>query len=142
MTDYELNFSLKIEEMLSGIADPAYRCLVVEVKDLREEFRLQSVLEFEMFEVINVLLKRNAELRFVQPLDVDTLINDAVHLFQQQTNSNEPFKDFYSLPISLVGGSTGYMIRVIINSLFDAKMDKPDEIDGNINTNNDICKIS
>ncbi len=32
MTDYELNFSLKIEEMLSGIADPAYRCLVVEVE--------------------------------------------------------------------------------------------------------------
>lgn len=33
MTDYELNFSLKIEEMLSGIADPAYRCLVVEVSE-------------------------------------------------------------------------------------------------------------
>ena len=31
MTDYELNFSLKIEEMLSRIGDPAYRCLVVEV---------------------------------------------------------------------------------------------------------------
>ncbi len=31
MTDYELNFSLKIEEMLSRISDPAYRCLVVEV---------------------------------------------------------------------------------------------------------------
>lgn len=34
MTDYELNFSLKIEEMLSGIFDPAYRCLVVEVKNI------------------------------------------------------------------------------------------------------------
>ncbi len=34
MTDYELNFSLKIEEMLSRISDPAYRCLVVEVKSL------------------------------------------------------------------------------------------------------------
>jgi hypothetical protein len=31
MTDYELNFSLKIEDMLSRISDPAYRCLVVEV---------------------------------------------------------------------------------------------------------------
>ncbi len=31
MTDYELNFSLKIEEMLSGVSDPAYRCLVVEL---------------------------------------------------------------------------------------------------------------
>jgi hypothetical protein len=34
MTDYELNFSLKIEEMLSRISDPAYRCLVVEVNEI------------------------------------------------------------------------------------------------------------
>lgn len=95
-----------------------------------------------MFEAINVLLKRNAELRFLQPLDVDVLINDAVKLFQQQNNSNDPFEEFYSLPISLVGGSTGYMIRVIINSLFDVKIDKSDGIDGNNNANNDICKIS
>ena len=38
MTDYELNFSLKIEDMLSRIADPAYRCLVVEVNALTSSF--------------------------------------------------------------------------------------------------------
>ncbi len=38
MTDYELNFSLKIEEMLSRISDPAYRCLVVEVNYFFVEF--------------------------------------------------------------------------------------------------------
>lgn len=95
-----------------------------------------------MFEAINVLLKRNAELRFYQSLDVDELINDAVKLFQQQTNSTEPLKDFYSLPISLVGGSTGYMIRVIINCLFNANIDKTDATDGNMTTNKDVCKIS
>ncbi|CAF4917165.1 unnamed protein product, partial [Rotaria sp. Silwood1] len=96
MTDYELNFSLKIEEMLSRISDPAYRCLVVEI-----------------FELINVLLKRNPELRFTQTLDADYLISEAVKLYQQQTNSIDPFKDFYHLPMQLVDGSTGYMVRVL-----------------------------
>ncbi|CAF3812169.1 unnamed protein product [Rotaria magnacalcarata] len=96
MTDYELNFSLKIEEMLGRLLDPVYRCLVV-----------------EMFESINVLLQRNPELCFVQPLDVDYLISDAVKLFEQQTKSLDSLKDFYNLPISLVGGSTGYMIQVV-----------------------------
>ncbi|CAF0813582.1 unnamed protein product [Adineta steineri] len=125
MTDYELNFSLKIEEMLSRISDPAYRCLVV-----------------EMFELINVLLKRNSELRFTETLDVDYLINEAVKLYQQQTNSKDPYKDFYNLPIQLVGGSTGYMVRVIINYLFNANIQKADGIDLNMSTNTDICKIS
>ncbi|CAM4773498.1 unnamed protein product [Rotaria magnacalcarata] len=96
MTDYELNFSLKIEEMLGRLLDPVYRCLVV-----------------EMFESINVLLQRNPELCFVQPLDADYLISDAVKLFEQQTKSLDSLKDFYNLPISLVGGSTGYMIQVV-----------------------------
>ncbi|CAF0730666.1 unnamed protein product [Adineta ricciae] len=125
MTDYELNFSLKIEEMLSRISDPAYRCLVV-----------------EMFELINVLLKRNSELRFTQILDVDYLINEAVKLFQQQTNSNDPFQHFYNLPIQLVGGSTGYMVRVIINYLFNANLQNVDTTELNAANNTDICKIS
>ena len=31
MTQYELNFSLLVEQMLSKIADPAYRQIIVEV---------------------------------------------------------------------------------------------------------------
>lgn len=95
-----------------------------------------------MFELINVLLKRNSELRFVQTLDVDFLINEAVNLYQQQTNSKDPLKDFYDLPIQLVGGSTGYMVRVIINYLFNANIEKADHIDLNTDNNTDICKIS
>ena len=95
-----------------------------------------------MFELINVLLKRNAELRFVQTLDVDYLINEAVKLYQQQSNSNEPLKDFYTLPIQLVGGSTGYMVRVIINYLFNANTQKADLTDLYMSSNADICKIS
>jgi hypothetical protein len=95
-----------------------------------------------MFEAINVLLKRNSELHFIQPLDVDYLINEAVKLFQQRTNSKDSYKDFYNLPISLVGGSTGYMIQVIINFLFNANLQKSDGIDGNMGANIDICKIS
>jgi hypothetical protein len=31
MTDYELNFSIKIEEMLSKIDEPVFRQIIVEV---------------------------------------------------------------------------------------------------------------
>ena len=55
-----------------------------------------------------------------RPLPPSNLINEAVKLYQQQTNSKDPYKDFYNLPIQLVGGSTGYMVRVIINYLFNA----------------------
>ena len=95
-----------------------------------------------MFELINVLLKRNSDLRFTQVLDVDYLINEAVKLFQQQTNSNDPFQDFYNLPIQLVGGSTGYMVRVIINYLFNANLQNVDTTELNATNNTDICKIS
>lgn len=95
-----------------------------------------------MFEIINVLLKRNAELRFTETLDIDYLIREAVNLYQQQTKSTDPFKDFYNLPIQLVGGSTGYMIRVIINYLFNANMNKVDSIDLSSVPSADICKIS
>jgi hypothetical protein len=95
-----------------------------------------------MFEGINVLLKRNSELCFIKPLDVDYLISEAVKLFQQQTNSQNAYQDFYHLPISLVGGSTGYMIQVIINYLFNASIQKTDLVDLNTEANTAICKIS
>lgn len=95
-----------------------------------------------MFELINVLLKRNAELRFTQTLDIDYLIQEAVKLYQQQTNSSDPYKDFYNLPMQLVGGSTGYMVRVIINYLFNANLQNADNIDLSMISNADICKIS
>jgi hypothetical protein len=95
-----------------------------------------------MFELINVLLKRNSELRFTQVLDVDYLINEAVKLFQQQTDSPDAFQDFYNLPMQLVGGSTGYMVQVIINYLFNANLQKVDTADQNTANTTDICKIS
>ena len=95
-----------------------------------------------MFELINVLLKRNSELRFIQPLDVDYLINEAVDLYHQQNKSKDPMKDFYHLPMQLVGGSTGYMVRVIINYLFNANIQKADLTDLYTSSNTDICKIS
>jgi hypothetical protein len=91
-----------------------------------------------MFEAINVLLKRNNELRFVQPLDVDHLINEAVRLFQQQSQSADSLNDFYDLPMKLVGGSTGYMIRAIIHYLFNSNVPK----DGGQELTNDACQIS
>lgn len=95
-----------------------------------------------MFESINVILERNPELCFIQPLDVDILINEAVKLFQQQTNTEDGFNGFYNLSITLVGGSTGYMIQAIINYLFNAQTEKLDASDLNASANTNICKIS
>ena len=36
MTQYELNFSLLVEQMLSKITDPAYRQMIVEVRSLTD----------------------------------------------------------------------------------------------------------
>ena len=92
-----------------------------------------------MFEAINVLLHRNNELRFIQLLDVDYLISEAVKLFQQETGSEQASTDFSNLPARLVRGSTGYMIRAIINHLFNANIQQvdmnPEEVTG-------ACKIS
>jgi hypothetical protein len=95
-----------------------------------------------MFELINVLLKRNSELRFIQTLDVDYLITEAVKLYQQQTHVKDALKEFCGLPIRLVGGSTGYMVRVIINYLFNAKIPTADLGDLYLGSQTDICKIS
>ena len=92
-----------------------------------------------MFEAINVLLHRNNELRFVQPLDVDFLIGESVKLFQQQSGSEQASKDFSNLPARLVRGSTGYMIRAIINHLFNANIQQADVNPEEIK---DACKIS
>lgn len=91
-----------------------------------------------MFESIYVLLKRNSELRFILPLDVDNLLKDAVNLFKEQTGSKQPYSDFYNLPMTLVCGSTGYMIRSIINHLFNSNIQKAD---GNQSTL-EVCQIS
>lgn len=92
--------------------------------------------------MVYVLLKRNSELRFIQPLDVDFLLGETVKLFEQQTNSKEPFHDFYNLPRTLVRGSTGYMIRAIINHLFNANVQKSDVFDVSFDSVIEGCKIS
>ncbi len=57
MTDYELNFSIKIEEMLSKIAEPVLRQIIV-----------------EMFVIIYTILCRNPELQFTQVIEIDKVI--------------------------------------------------------------------
>ena len=57
MTDYELNFSLKVEQMLSKIEHPIYRQMVV-----------------EMFVIMNTILCRNPEFQFEDTIDVEKVI--------------------------------------------------------------------
>lgn len=42
MTDYELNFSIKVEEMLSKIDEPVFRQIVVEVILLNSKLKKSS----------------------------------------------------------------------------------------------------
>jgi hypothetical protein len=54
MTDYELNFSIKIEEMLSKIKEP-----------------LQRQISVEVFVIIYSILNRNPELEFGQVIEIN-----------------------------------------------------------------------
>lgn len=54
MTDYELNFSIKVEEMLSKIDEPVFRQIVV-----------------ELFVIIYTILCRNPELQFTKVIELD-----------------------------------------------------------------------
>lgn len=63
MTRSELTFSLLVEEMLNHIQMPEYRQLIV-----------------ELLCIVSVILGRNPELTFDQPLDLEQLIKDAAHM--------------------------------------------------------------
>ncbi len=101
MTQYELNFSLLVEQMLSKIVDPAYRQIIVEVRTATafqiltqhalnffekcgfvhlSSFLIlpkcssdtnRDVSKFQCFMVLSTILERNKELSFKGSVDLD-----------------------------------------------------------------------
>lgn len=76
MTQYELNFSLLVEQMLSKIVDPAYRQIMVEVTLLPLVtfvcLNAQLIIQlFQSFMVVSTILERNPELSFKKPVEMD-----------------------------------------------------------------------
>ena len=103
MTDYELNFSIKIEEMLSEIDEPVFRQIVV-----------------EMFVIIYTILCRNPELQFTRVIEVDKMVNQAIDLYciDKKLPSSSRMS-FFNERASITSGTTAYLSRVCIENLLD-----------------------
>ncbi|XP_071957802.1 phosphorylase b kinase regulatory subunit beta-like [Antedon mediterranea] len=117
MTITDLNFALRIEEMLSRIKHPEYRQIIV-----------------ELLTVISTILKRNPELEFSEKVDMDAIINDALNEFQkdQQTSESKP-EAFYNTPTLGVNGTTSYMSKVVVKVLLNGCIDSHQS---------DLCTVS
>ncbi|KIH68414.1 hypothetical protein ANCDUO_01260 [Ancylostoma duodenale] len=98
MTEFELTFSYKIEEMLSRIAHPEYRQLLV-----------------ELLSVVATILERNPEVTFTSgPFDCDVLIKKAFYLYadQQNISNKEDLTPFYQLEnISTTTSTATYLTK-------------------------------
>jgi phosphorylase kinase alpha/beta subunit len=122
MTQYELNFSLLVEQMLSKIVDPAYRQIMVET-----------------FMVVATILQRNTELSFKESVDMDKLVQEAFMLFQSDRSlyEGEEKKDdmnlFYSTGPNVHRGTTTYIAKAVVNHLLEGEVSAVDE---------NLCSIS
>ncbi|XP_005099610.1 phosphorylase b kinase regulatory subunit beta isoform X2 [Aplysia californica] len=111
MTMYELNFSLLVEQMLSKIADPSYRQLMVEA-----------------FMVVSTILERNPELMFHQSANMDKIIQEAYEDFQQDLNRMEgrekqdDMHRFFNTPPNVRYGTTAYIAKAVIKNLLDGDL--------------------
>ncbi|ELT96852.1 hypothetical protein CAPTEDRAFT_4204 [Capitella teleta] len=117
MTEYELNFSLLVELMLSKIADPAYRQIIVEA-----------------FMVVATLLDRNPELSFSKPVDMDKIVNEAFEMFQKDRSQREEeekqdsMNSFYNSPANLKHGTTSYIARAALNLLLEGEINRTQDL--------------
>jgi phosphorylase kinase alpha/beta subunit len=115
MTDYELNFSIKVEEMLSKINEPVLRQIVV-----------------EMFVIIHTILCRNPELKFTKAIEVEKMVEQAIHLYASDKNLvNSAHISFYNEKQSINSGTTAYLSRVCIEYLLKSSI-----LTGPLNTSN------
>ena len=125
MTDYELNFSIKIEEMLSKIEEPVMRQMIV-----------------EMFVIIYTILCRNPELKFNQVIEMDKMVEKAIELYCSDKKMDKIDRNaFFNECTSINNGTSAYLSRICIEKLLkSSSFDlEPDSLD-TINELN--CRIS
>jgi phosphorylase kinase alpha/beta subunit len=127
MTDYELNFSIKVEEMLSEIDEPVFRQICI-----------------EMFVIIYTILCRNPELKFTQVIEVDKLVEQAIGLYSKEMNLPESSPlAFYNEKSSINTGTSAYLSRVCIEHLLKTPTTKTTTNVGvNDPLNEASCKLS
>jgi len=103
MTANEVEFSLRVEEMLSSIKKPEFR---------------QSIVE--LLTVIATILDRNPELEIQQCIDLDELLGEAIRLFQNDpTTEDKDEMAFYNLGQADRAGTMAYYARAIVNKLLE-----------------------
>uniref|UniRef100_A0A9J2P4L3 Phosphorylase b kinase regulatory subunit n=1 Tax=Ascaris lumbricoides TaxID=6252 RepID=A0A9J2P4L3_ASCLU len=104
MTQFELTFAYKIESMMSVIAHPEYRQVLV-----------------ELLCIVAVILERNRELLFAGKLDCDRLVRTAFCRYceEQGISDRNDMTPFYQLDDSdLTARSTAnYLVRTVIDVL-------------------------
>ncbi|VDI71727.1 phosphorylase kinase alpha/beta subunit [Mytilus galloprovincialis] len=111
MTMYELNFSLLVEQMLSKIADPAYRQIIVEA-----------------FMVVSTMLKRNPEVTFDQAANMDKIIQDSFEDFQRDkakdkgSEKQDDMRIFFNTPPNVKHGTTSYITKAVLRTLLEGEI--------------------
>lgn len=102
MTVYELNFALQVEMLLNRISAPEYRQILV-----------------ELIMVVYLVLKRNPELSFGQPVDMDKLVHEAFVTFkkdrpQEIAENSSDMTPFYNAPSKI---TASYLARAVMHNL-------------------------
>lgn len=108
MTQTDLNFALRIEEMFGRISHPEYRQLMV-----------------ELLSVVATILERNPELQFQHTVDMDAFVHEAFGLYRADymkgSNHNpDDLTPFYNLPLTGKKSTSNYLAKVITRHLLDS----------------------
>ncbi|KAL7671523.1 hypothetical protein ACOME3_006419 [Neoechinorhynchus agilis] len=120
MTNYELNFSLMVERMLSNLKNPVYRQLNV-----------------ELVQLIYVILFRNNEIKAEKVIDLDEMIELAVSLFEKDTGKPGTIDEFVKRPPTLRrGGTTNFLVRAATDHLLKHQLTN---IDNERKRSSDLC---
>ncbi|KAK5984346.1 Phosphorylase b kinase regulatory subunit [Trichostrongylus colubriformis] len=108
MTEFELTFAYKIEEMLSRIAHPEYRQLLV-----------------ELLSIVATILERNPEIMFMSgAVDCDILIKQAFLLYAdaQKISNKEDLTPFYQLEnLSLHTSTATYLGKAVVDYILNGR---------------------
>lgn len=90
----------------------------------------------ELLCIIATILKRNPELMFSKPLDLDALVTDASELLAANMDSKENALDrLLGTPRS---SSTGYLARAIVNNVLQGGKLQQTDISDEV----EVCEVS
>ncbi|GMR48299.1 hypothetical protein PMAYCL1PPCAC_18494 [Pristionchus mayeri] len=107
MTQFELNFSYKLEEMMSTIVHPEYRQLIV-----------------ELLCIVATILERNPEVSFHDKFDCEEVIKKAFDIYADQEGIKErsDLRPFYQLEnLNLRTSTATYLTKAIVELILNSR---------------------